>query len=135
MSTQYLNLISAMTVSTGYGQNIASVSRPHSDEDVYVNVPLPMLPLGNTNVVVVPKSTFANRTLSFDLTTWHLYDLETNRSVANLTFTTTNPTDPEFVTVAERYVREARQLGVEELAAWGVRLASTRSPLESGKDI
>ncbi|HEX3778154.1 MAG TPA: hypothetical protein VHX38_00670 [Pseudonocardiaceae bacterium] len=126
MSSQHLNLVGHLTWTDGYMQHAAYVTLPLSDGDLHMTVAVPMLPLGETRVVLVPVATLSGTTVALDLTSWRLYDAETRRNVG-LMFTTTDPTARRYVSIAERYVRQARHLGIDELADWGARLVAEMS--------
>jgi hypothetical protein len=127
MSTQHLTLVGHINWQESYGIRTQWVQIPMSDGDLHVAATIPMVPLGHTNVALVPMATLSGTTISLDLAKWDLFDLEGGRQVG-ISFTASDPAAPWFRDLAARYVREARHLDSAALSEWvTARIAELRT--------
>jgi hypothetical protein len=113
-----LHLAAVVQRPTSFGMTQGNVQNTLYDGDRTVLFPMPMYHYGATGVVAMPTATLNGSAVSLDLDSWDLYDLDTNRPVGGLQFRNSDPGVPDLVRLVERYVREARDLSMDDLQAW-----------------
>ena len=117
MSTQHLTLVGQISWTEGYVTATRFAQVPLSDGDLHVMATIPVFPLGQTRVVLVPAASLSGTTLSLDLSRWDMFDLDSGRNVG-IGITSTDPAAPENLRIAERYARDARHLDSQALEEW-----------------
>lgn len=119
----HLNLVSHAKWTDGHALRLGAVRVPLSDADRHITMDVPFHLYGQTRVAAIPTPSLSGAVVSLDLERWELYDLDAER-VIGLTFTTARPAGPEYMAVADRYVREARHLDGTALRAWVAQLVA-----------